>query len=288
MSQGYRIWTTPQSPLRIEYSAELLRQVQREGAGDRRGLLYGRRNDTQIRLLGARRAGHTKDPRLNGLDQVGAFAVRSRGEVFLTDQDLEFAERSRAEFTLVLAGGQGGFFVPEKDGSILSIRSHHEFTVPHTAPMRKGSFSRSWLNAVAMAGCLVLAVAAALHAGPKAILTLNVHEEAGQLVAVWSPGVRGTLEIHSQNRSVQLPVPVQETRATFQPEAGDVDFTLTTLDGVTREEHISIVDSPRRQGANSPPLVDQITKLEAEREKLLEESNANRLRLAQLEKMAQR
>jgi hypothetical protein len=139
-----------------------------------------------------------------------------------------------------------------------------------------------------MAGCLVLAVAAALYAEPRAILTLNVHEEAGQLVAVWSPGVRGTLEIRSQNHSIQLPVSVQETRATFQPETGDVDFLLTTLDGVTREEHISIVDSSRRQAAAAPPLVDQITKLEAEREKLIAEANLNRLKLAQLEKMLPR
>jgi hypothetical protein len=218
------------------------------------------------------------------LEQVGAFAARSRGDVFLTDQDLEFAERSGAEFTLVLAGGRAGFFVPEKDGSILAIRSHHEFAVPRAAPARKSSLSRSWLNAVAMAGCLVLAVAAALYAEPRVVLTLSVHEEAGQLVAVWSPGVRGTLEIRSRNRAIQLPVSVQETRATFQPEAGDVDFLLTTLEGVTREEHLSIVDSSRRQETASP-LVDQITKLEAEHDRLTAEANANRLRLAQLEKM---
>jgi hypothetical protein len=211
--------------------------------------------------------------------------VRSRGDVFLTDQDLEFAERSGAEFTLVLAGGRGGFFVPEKDGSILAIRSHHEFAVPSATPVRKSSFSRSWLNAVAMAGCLVLAVAAALYAEPRAVLTLSVHEEAGQLIAAWSPGVRGTLEIRSQNRSIQLPVLVQETTATFQHETGDVDFLLTTLDGVTREEHISIADSSRRQAPAALPLADQITKLEAEHERLTAEANANRVRLAQLEKI---
>ena len=282
MSEAYQIWTTPKNPLRIEYSAELLRQVQGEGSGERRGILYGRRNDTQIRLLAARRAGHARDPRLNGLEQVGAFAVRSRGDVFLTDQDLEFAERNGAEFTLVLAGERGGFFVPEKDGSMRAIRSHREFAVPDCAPGRKGGVSRSLLNAVAMAGCLIVAVAAALYAEPRAVLMLSVHEEAGQLVAVWSPGVRGTLEIRSRNGSIQLPVSVQERRTTFQPETGDVDFVLTTLDGVAREEHLSIVDSTRREAA---PLVDQITKLEAEREKLITEANANRLRLAQLEKM---
>jgi len=284
---AYQVWSTPQSPLRIEYSAELLRQVRLEGSATARGLLYGRRHDGQIRLLGARRAGHPRDPRLTGLEQVGVFAVHPRGDVFLTEQDLEFAERSGAEFTLVLAGERGGFFVPEKDGSILAIRSHREFAVPRASPV-KVSFSRSWLNAVAMASCLVLAVAAALYAEPKAALTLSVHEEAGQLVAVWSPGISGTLEIQNRERKIQLPVPVQQTRATYQPETGDVDFVLTTLDGITREEHIRIVDSPRRQAATVQPLVEQINQLEAEKSRLIAEGNANRIRLAQLEKMLPR
>jgi hypothetical protein len=281
---GYQVWNTPQSPLRIEYSAELLRQVRLEGSGNGRGLLYGRRHDGQIRLLGSRRTGHPRDPRLTGLEQVGVFAVRPRGDVFLTEQDLEFAERSRAEFTLVLAGKRGGFFVPEKDGSILAIRSHREFAVPRAASS-KANFSRSWLNAVAMASCLVLAVAAVLYAEPKSALTLSVHEEAGQLVAVWSPGVPGTLEIQNRDRKIQLPVSVQQTQATYQPETGDVDFVLTTLDGMTREEHIRIVDSPRRQ---VQPLVEQINKLEAEKSRLIAEGDANRIRLAQLEKMLPR
>ncbi len=283
---AYQVWSTPQSPLRIEYSAELLRQVRLEGSGSSRGMLYGRRHDGQIRLLGARRTGHPRDPRLTGLEQVGVFAVRPRGDVFLTEQDLEFAERSGAEFTLVLAGERGGFFVPEKDGSMLAIRSHREFAVP--AAPAKANFSRSWLNAVAMASCLVLAVAAVLYAEPKSALTLSVHEEAGQLVAVWSPGVPGTLEIQNRDRKIQLPVSVQQTRATFQPETGDVDFVLTTLDGMTREEHIRIVDSPRRQAGTVRPLVEQINKLEAEKSRLIAEGDANRVRLAQLEKMLPR
>ena len=171
---AYQVWSTPQSPLRIEYSAELLRQVRlRRSSGDRHGLLYGRRQDSLVRLLAARRAAHPRDVRLSGLEQVGVFAVRSRGDVFLTEQDLEFAERNKAEITLVLAGRQGGFFVPEKDGSIQAIRSHQEFAVPDFNPAGKSLLNHSWLNAAAMAACLVLSVAAALFAEPKAALTLQ-------------------------------------------------------------------------------------------------------------------
>ena len=271
-----QVWTTPQSPLRIEYSAELLLQVQREGSGEGRGVLYGRRYGTQVRLLAARRAGYARDPRLVGLEQVGVFAVRLRGNVFLTEQDLEFAQRNGVGVTLVLAGRRGGFFVPEKDGSTLAIRSHQEFSVPDAVPVAKNRVNHSSvhtaevnaaLNGMGMAVCLVLAVAAALYAEPKAALTLAVHEEAGALVAVWSPGVLGTLEIRDSERKIQVPVSVPETRTTYQPDSGDVEFVLTSLDGTTRQEHINTVNSARK------PLLQLVVKrlgqLHAELKKML-------------------
>ena len=292
MSQAYQIWSTKQSPVSIEYSAELLRQVHREGSGEKRGVLYGRRRDSQIRLLAARRTGHSRDLRLIGLERVGVFAVRARGEVFLTEQDLEFAEWNGAGIALVLAAEQGGFFVREADGSILAIRSHQEFVVPNFSPPQKAGSGRSALkgalNVTALAACLVLSVGAALYAEPKAALTLSVHEEAGQLIALWSPGVRGTLEILDGEHKLQVPITVQETRTTYLPESGDVGILLTTLDGMTREEHIRIVDSPRRKTSAVPPLVEQVRKLEAEREALRAELGTNQLRLAQLERMMPR
>ncbi len=270
--------------MQIEYSAELLRQVHREGSGDSRGVLYGRRRDSQIRLLAARRAGHSRDPRLIGLERVGVFAVRSGGEVFLTEKDLEFAERNGADLALVLAAEQGGFFIREADGAILAIRSHQEFAVPNLRPKKAGS-GRGWLNVTALAACLVLSVAAALYAEPKAALTLSVHEEAGQLIALWGPGVRGTLEILDGEHKLQVPITVQETRATYQPESGNVSILLTTLDGMTREEHVRILESPRKKAAAVSPLVEQIARLETEREMLMVQSRANGVRLAQLERL---
>jgi hypothetical protein len=299
--------------LEIEYSAELLRQVQREGSGERRGVLYGRRRDSQVRLLAARRTGNCRDLRLAGLERVGVFVVRAEGEVFLTERDLEFAEGNGAlqytapqrkavagasspceeatascgaEIALVLAARRGGFFVRETDGTILAIRSHQEFSVPCPDSPKKTGIGR-WLNAAAMTVCLVLAVAAALYAEPRAALTLSVREEAGQLIALWSPGVRGTLEIRDGERRLQVSISVLETRTTYEPESGDVSMVLTTLDGMTREEHIRIVDSPRRKTAASL-LGEQIASLEAERDRLLAQSRTNEGRIARLERLAGR
>jgi hypothetical protein len=245
--------------------------------------LYGRRRDSQIHLLAARRSGHSKDPRLAGLERVGVFAVRSQGDVFLTERDLEFVERNGADLTLVLAGHQGGFFVREADGSIAAIRSHQEFAFPDAGPHSKTGKSSfgAVLNAVALTACLALSVAAALYAEPKAALTLSVHEEAGQLVAVWSPGVRGTLWIRDGTIQLQMPVSVQETRSTYKPEGRDVSVVLTTAEGMTRDEQVHVADSP--QVASLQSLVDQITKLEGERQWLMAEAEANRIRLAKLE-----
>jgi len=255
-------------------------------------VLYGRRRDSQIRLLAARRTGHSRDLCLTGLERVGVFAVRSGGDVFLTEQDLEFAEWNGAGIALVVAAERGGFFVHEADGSILAIRSHQEFAVPDASLSRKSPAGRSaWkaaLNVIAMAACLVLSVAAALYAEPKAMLILRVHEEAGQLVALWSPGVRGTLEIRDGDLKIQVPITVQETRTTYQPETRDVDIVLTTLDGVTREEHIRIDDLVPRKTSAIPRLLEEVAGLGEERDRLVVGSRANRKRIGMLERMLRR
>lgn len=271
----------------MEYSAELLRHVRAEGTGGKRGFLYGRRRDTQIRLLAARRQGKPPDIGLTGLDWVGVFCVRSGGEVFLSEEDLELAGCSGASIALVLTPERGGFFFREADGSMLAIRSYQEFDAPPANATRSAGRSalKVVLNAVALSACLVLSVAAALYAEPKAALTFGIHEEAGQLVVEWGPGVRGTMEIRDGTRKLQFPVSVDETRATYQPESGDVNFVLLTIDGITREQNIRIVDSPRRKISSIPPLIEQIEGLKAERDRLAGESVENKFKIARLEKL---
>src|SRR5262249_19999956 len=141
-----RVWAPAQSPLRIEYTAELLRQVLREGAGEARGELWGRRGHGWSRLLASRRALHTRHVGVNGLERVGIFAVRRSGEVFLTEQDLQFFERSGLDVALVVAGQRGGFFLRDPNGSITAIRSREEFRVPAAHDTKGTGAFRSWLN----------------------------------------------------------------------------------------------------------------------------------------------
>jgi len=117
-----RTWAPPQSPLRIEYSTDLLREVlTASGSGDARGLLFGMRNGKDVWILAA-------NP-LAGAALVGIFVARARGEVFLTESDLEFLETQQAHVALAVVGAKGGFFVREADGSLQSIQSFEEFPV---------------------------------------------------------------------------------------------------------------------------------------------------------------
>ena len=116
-------WAPPRSPVRIEYSTDILSEVLKaSGSGDARGLLFGMRNAKDVWILAA--------SRLSGAAPVGIFVARVRGEVFLTEADLEFFETQQADLALAVVGAKGGFFVREPDGSMQTIQSFEEFLVP--------------------------------------------------------------------------------------------------------------------------------------------------------------
>lgn len=130
----FRVWFPPQSPVRIEYSRELLRLlVPRQDGEYSSGVLYGSRTAGTIRVISAR-------PRAD-LEPVGIFAARWCGEVFLTEPDilrletLDDSNNVNAEvasggaIALVIAGGRGGFFVRRPDGSMQTIQSYQEFPI---------------------------------------------------------------------------------------------------------------------------------------------------------------
>ena len=107
----------------IDYSTELLYELLRvSDSGDARGPLFGMRNGKSVWILAAHR--------LAGAAPVGIFVARGRGEVFLTESDLAFLDAQRADLALAVAGGKGGFFVRERDGSIQTIQSYEEFWLP--------------------------------------------------------------------------------------------------------------------------------------------------------------
>jgi hypothetical protein len=136
-SRPFRVWFPAQSPVRIEYSRELLRLLLPRQDGEySSGVLYGARAAGTLRVISAR-------PRPD-LEPVGIFAARWCGEVFLTEPDILRLETMDEELgsgdsiALVIAGGYGGFFVRELNGSMQTIQSYQEFPVraPSVQPTR--------------------------------------------------------------------------------------------------------------------------------------------------------
>ena len=128
-------WAPPPSPLRIDFSTELLYELLRaRDSGDARGLLFGMRNGKLVWILAAHR--------LPGAAPVGIFVARARGEVFLTESDLAYFDEQRAELALAVVGGMGGFFVREADGAIRTIQSYEEFPLPDPGPLASAPIGR--------------------------------------------------------------------------------------------------------------------------------------------------
>ncbi len=91
------------------------------------GRLFGMPIDGGFRIVAAHHHSANSEPEPAGLEALGIFASRVRGEVFLTESDLE--RLCHLPIALVVAGGRAGFFVREPDGSMLTILSYQEFPV---------------------------------------------------------------------------------------------------------------------------------------------------------------
>jgi hypothetical protein len=299
----YRRWCPPQSPLRIEFPPELLHDVRLEGAQRERrlpmrwiprlnrvvtqssGLLFGVRREDEVRVLTIRAA--------EGLEPVGTFVCRTRGEVFLTDDDLANFEKHQAVLALVVAGGQAGFFVREPDGSVQAIRSHEEFRVadaaPRAAPARTDpatelpSPPREWWRVplpwkrIGACAALLLVPAGAFAflrpLLPTKPIALAIREEAGQLVIGWNAGAlseAGRLEIQDGSERTILMLPANASSTTYGRQSDDVEVRLSTdtrMGGAHWEAARFVTKAPRPASASST-LRERIRKLTIEAEEL--------------------
>ncbi|HEX5431234.1 MAG TPA: hypothetical protein VFW83_04660 [Bryobacteraceae bacterium] len=226
----YKRWCPAASPLRIEIPEDLLRELRpRPDAAEDSGVLYGWRFGMEIRALS--RLG--KD-----LEKVGIFASRSRGEVFLTESNLELFERENAAIALVIAGDRAGFFVRELDGSIQTVQSHQEFAVadppaPRPAPVFIGPpRSRKWTWAAAAILSLGLPMAALAYLRPTAPPPLALHsrEEATEVRISWTPGRAGILSIKDGGERIAVPVPPDESNLTYQPRTRELEVTFIGIE----------------------------------------------------------
>lgn len=236
-----------QSPVKIEIPPAVLHEVQSKGqrAGER-GYLLGFREGNIVQVMAAVAALDSGDSRLAELDIVGVYASRARGEVFLTDADLEHAESVPNGVALVVAGKRAGFFPREANGSIQAVRSREEFTISEAAkPAAVGQSSRPrhtrhpalppvsrWKRIAMAVGLLAGPIAGMAYLRdrmPLPPLNVTVQESNGQLVIGWDRSAvagGGYLEIaEGEIRSV-LSVGKDSTSALYSPTTGDVEVRL--------------------------------------------------------------
>ncbi len=220
-SAAYRRWSPPASPIQIEFPDALLSNLGRVEAS---GFLYGARHGTRARLATLHK------PVGEGQEKIGLFFSRIRGEVFLTEADLEQMNRLKIDLALVVVGRSAGFFVREPDGSIQSVRSHEEFSISRARPRRTTTRPRHlgrrrWL-AAGFAGLALPLAALTVSPHRDSPKTLEVHDIGGQLRISWSPPQDGLLTIQDGARRTALSVSVDQSTATYIPQGSEIDVNL--------------------------------------------------------------
>ena len=271
-------------------------EVLREAARHERGLLYGIRDGATVRLIAARRDQANRDDRLARLDLLGIYALRARGEIFMTELDLEHLERTGGSLALLVAGIQAGFFVYEPDGVIQTIKSYQEFSLfdrpPEPAPVRKKRFDRKklWISLACLAALAVPVIAPGFQ--PARPLALSVRADARQLKISWTATTFASarLEIADGAARTWIPVPADLSSATYVPVTGDVSIYL--IDG-TRTEFAHFISVEPFPAAAPPPAapievptapeIEHVKQLESQVEALHADLARGRQRAARLQ-----
>jgi hypothetical protein len=250
----YRRWAPAQSTVQIEFTPEVVREVR---AGSRRapdrGYLFGKRRGNEVQILAAIREPKADDPRVAQLEPVGTYAARARGEVFLTDDDLEQSGRVPDGVVLVIAGRRCGFFTRELDGSMQAVRSYEEFavadagseftsakvlTIPGHEKRWKPAQPRTgaWKTAFVASLVLALPAMALAYLQPHVALPpieMSVRENNGQLVIAWDPNALakgGHLNIDEGDLHTSIPLAAFGSGVTYLAQSSDVQVRLTAGD----------------------------------------------------------
>ena len=250
----FRVWSPPESPLRIEYVPGLFQ----EALHARFGTLYGEIFENIVRIVAAKGEG----------TPVGIFIVRERGELFMTEEDLQRFEESDAKVALVIASARAGFFVRQPDGSIQSIRSHQEIPTPQ-------SLQRKWARLPAAAMALVAIALGTTWALRPAPLSLSIREDAGQLRISFTRS-EGQLEITDGRATRVVQVDPSTTHLTYAPQSADVQIRLTSGGRIETARYVGIDPAAK--------LRAEIDALELEANTLAAQSTQNRERAAGLQK----
>jgi hypothetical protein len=239
----YRRWAPSASPLSVEFPSELLSGL---GWAESSGSLYGSHRGREIHVSAISERQDEEQ------EKVGVFISRIRGEVFLTESDLAFLNEQRAGLALVVAGDRAGFFVREPGGSIQTVRSHEEFSVPQ-ADENPGSTTemtvgRGWISAPTVAkwalpvlvfAMVALAALAVLPPGAQAPRSIAVHEVEHQLRISWEPAQNAVLTVYDGAGRMSIPVYTNQSTATYAMRGPEVDVSLLSLDPPDRGRRLS-------------------------------------------------
>jgi hypothetical protein len=218
-------WYPPESPWRIDFPEDLPRRLD----PGTEGLLHGHVDGSMIQIASSE-PGQIASSEAGG-DPVGIYISRARGEVFLTDSDIARFEESGVAAALVVAGRKAGFFVQSSDGSLQSICSFEEFSVPRARSRRvrivagyKGIFAAALvlLTVLPLAGIAYLR-----HPVPPVGLT--VRQKGDQVLISWRPGRPGLLEISDSGQITSFRFPADQSAATYTRRGTDVRVKLTLV-----------------------------------------------------------
>lgn len=271
-------WCPSRSSVSVEFSPELLVELQpRAESFETTGFLYGRRQASELCILG------TRPEPSEAQGKVGIFVSRLRGEVFLTESNLEIFEKENALVALVIAGDKAGFFVREPDGSIQSVRSHEEFPVGSQVPATPSTRKRApekwgWLAAGGFALVLLLPV---FRQRPPQPLALQVSGERNELHIVWKAREHAILEIHDGGERVAIPVSPDQSSATYARRTSTVEISLIPLDGKSVHREIARVMA---SALPAEPVYSEFANARAQVDRLRAQVDAKRAHAHSLQK----
>jgi hypothetical protein len=144
-----------------------------------------------------------------------------RGEVFLTEEDLERFEKTEACVALVISGDTGGFFVRDETGSIETVQSYEEFSIHGSIAPIVTVKKRRW----PWAACLLL-IPLLFYRPHHPQLALTVREAGGQLRISWNLPITQTLTILDGGERTYVQVTPQQSTATYARRSGDVTIGI--------------------------------------------------------------
>jgi hypothetical protein len=168
-----------------------------------------------------------------GLEPLGAFTSRLRGEVFLTEEDLQRFDNVPACAMLVISGESAGFFVRDRTGTIGAVCSYQEVAAAESAPRADppevvGAVrpKRPWARIIASAflgvATMLLAVMSLPRGKSQSPSGANLREYHGQLRISWIATSQRVLTIVDGGERISLAIAPGQSSLTYARRSGDV------------------------------------------------------------------